>query len=285
MSARHRPGGAGRTWREAVAESLRPYRAVLASRIRAQRSYRASFRADLIGTAVVGLTELAEVVVLFSAANGTLGGLDLRQALLVFALSELAFSLADLAFGHVDALARLVREGTLDVLYLRPQPLLAQLVTMDISLRRLGRAGLAVVVLGWALVANDIAWGADAVVLLAMSLACGVAIFCANFVTAGGLQFFLLNAHEVTNAFVYGGRHASTQPATVWLRSITVIFGFVFPMAFCAYLPAMLLLGEPGAPWLPAWLGWFTPVAALWSWTTALLAWRFGVRHYQGGGG
>lgn len=274
-----------RAVRHHLARVSRPYRAVLASRIRAQRSYRTSFRADLIGTAVVGLTEMAEVLVLFSAANGTLGGLDLRQALLVFALSELAFSNADMVFGHVDSLARMVREGTVDILYLRPQPLLAQVVTSDISLRRLGRSALAVVVLVIALVVNDIDWGADAVALLAISLVCGFAIFCANYVAAGGLQFFLLNAHEVTNAFVYGGRHASTQPATVWLRSITVIFGFVFPMAFCAYLPAMLLLGEPGARWLPAWLGWFAPVAAVWAWTTALLAWRVGVRHYQGGGG
>ncbi|GAB4083378.1 ABC-2 family transporter protein [Myceligenerans cantabricum] len=275
----------GEAVRDRVGEALRPYRAVLASRIRAQRAYRTSFRADLVGTAVVGLTEMAEVVVLFTAANGTLGGLDLKQALLVFALAELAFSNADMVFGHVDNLAEQVRAGTVDILYLRPQPLLAQLVTSDISLRRAGRSALAVVVLAGALAANDIAWGLDAVVLLPMSLVCGFAIFCANFVAAGGMQFFLLNAQEVTNAFVYGGRHASTQPATVWLRSITVIFGFVFPMAFCAYLPTMLLLDRPGAEWLPAWLGWFSPVAAAWAWTVALLAWRAGVRHYQGGGG
>lgn len=271
--------------RRRTAGLVRPYRVVLASRIRAQRAYRTSFRADLIGTAIVGLTEMTEVIVLFSAANGTLGGLDLMQALLVFGLAELAFSNADMLFGHVDSLARQIREGVVDILYLRPQPLLAQLVTSDISLRRLGRSALAVVVLVVALVVNDIDWGPRAVLLLVLALVSGFAIFCANYVAAGGLQFFLLNAHEVTNAFVYGGRHASTQPATVWLRSITVIFGFVFPMAFCAYLPAMLLLGEPGAEWLPAWLGWFAPVAAIWSWALGLLAWRAGVRHYQGGGG
>lgn len=281
MADRAREG----TRRARPAATLRPYRVVLASRIRAQRAYPTSFRADLVGTAIVGLTEMAEVMVLFSAANGTLGGLDLLQALLVFALAELAFSGADLLFGHVDNLARQVRSGTVDILYLRPQPLLAQLVTSDISLRRLGRAALAAVVLVVALVLNDIDWGPRAVVLVVVALTCGFAIFCANYVTAGGLQFYLLNVQEVTNAFVYGGRHASTQPATVWMRSITVIFGFLFPMAFCAYLPAMLLLGEPGAAWLPAWLGWFAPVAALWAWTVALLAWRAGVRHYQGGGG
>ena len=36
---------------------------------------------------------------------------------------------------------------------------------------------------------------------------------------------------------------------------------------------------------MPAWLGWLTPVAALWVWGVALLLWRDGTRHYQSGGG
>ena len=37
------------------------------------------------------------------------------------------------------------------------------------------------------------------------------------------------------------------------------LFGFFFPMAFTAYLPAVTLLGLPGPAWLPAWLGWCAP--------------------------
>jgi ABC-2 type transport system permease protein len=45
------------------------------------------------------------------------------------------------------------------------------------------------------------------------------------------------------------------------------------------------MLGLPGPDWLPAWLGWCTPAAAAWSWLMGLLCWRWGLRHYQGGGG
>ena len=45
------------------------------------------------------------------------------------------------------------------------------------------------------------------------------------------------------------------------------------------------LLGLPGPDWMPSWLGWCAPVAALWAWALALVTWRAGVRHYQGGGG
>ena len=68
-------------------------------------------------------------------------------------------------------------------------------------------------------------------------------------------------------------------------RQVGVVFGFFFPLAFTAYLPAVTMLGLPGSQWLPAWLGWCAPAAAVWSWLMGLLCWRWGVRHYQGGGG
>lgn len=274
-AARTRPGLAART---------APYRTVLASRVRAQRSYRASFRLDLASSLLVGLVELAEIWVLFRSA-GLLGGLDLGQVLLVFGLADLAFSLADLAFGHCDDLAVMLRAGTLDVFYLRPQPLLLQLVTSDVSLRRTARAAVGVAALVVGLVVNDVAATPASVGLLALALVSGVAISSAMFVLAAGLQFFVVDGAEMTNAFVYGGRYASTQPAGVWSRPVKAVFAFVFPVAFTGYLPVVTLLGLPGVEWLPSWLGWCAPLAAVWAWTAALVTWRWGVRHYQGGGG
>ncbi|WP_340538266.1 ABC transporter permease [Nocardioides sp. GXZ039] len=268
----------------ALAVRLRPYRAVLVSRMRSQRSYRASFRIDVVGTMLVGVIELAEIWVLFHGA-GQIGGVSFTQMLLVFGLAEFSFSIADLFFGHCDSLPTYLRAGTLDVFYLRPQPLLLQLVTSDISLRRLARATVGAVCLVAGLAANDVEWSVGAVVLVALAIVSGIVTFSALFVTAAGLQFFLIDGAELTNAFVYGGRYAATQPASVWPRGIVVLFGMAFPVAFTAYLPTVTLLGLPGSEWLPAWLGWCAPLAALWAVGVAGLAWRVGVRHYQGGGG
>jgi ABC-2 type transport system permease protein len=267
-----------------VADALAPYRAVLGSRLRAQRSYRSSFALDLASSLLVGLIELAEVWVVFRAVD-TLGGLDLAGVLLVFGLADVTFSLADLVFGHCDNLPTYLRAGTLEVFYLRPQPLLLQLITSDISLRRLARAAVGLVALVAGLWINDVAWSPTAVALLALALVSGLATFAAMFVWAGGAQFYLVDGAEATNAFVYGGRYAASQPAAVWGRPLKLVFGFFFPMAFTAYLPALTLLGRPGPEWMPAWLGWCAPLAAVWAWALALLTWRAGVRHYQGGGG
>ena len=111
---------------------------MLASRARSQRAYRTSFALDMGSSLLVGLVELAEVWVLFSNVSA-LGGMRFNQILLVFGMADLAFSLADLSFGHLDTLPDFLRAGTLDAFYLRPQPLLLQLITSDISLRRLAQ--------------------------------------------------------------------------------------------------------------------------------------------------
>ncbi|WP_328823347.1 ABC transporter permease [Metallococcus carri] len=214
-----------------------------------------------------------------------LGGLTFTQVLLVFGIADVCFSLADMFFGHLDSLPTYLRQGTLDVFYLRPQPLLLQLITSDISLRRLSRASVGLASMVIALWLNDIHWSAATVGLLAMTMICSTAIYCAVYVWAAGAQFFLVNGAEFTNAFVYGGRYAATQPASVWNKPLKVVFGFIFPMAITAYVPTLALLGLPGPSWLPAWLAWTTPLFAAWSWIFGLAFWRFGVRHYQGGGG
>jgi ABC-2 type transport system permease protein len=252
--------------------------------MQSQRSYRVSFSVDLASSLLVGAVELAEVWVLYRSVD-RIGGLDLAQILLVFGLADLSFSLADLSFGHCDRMPTFVRAGTFDVLYLRPQPLLLQLITSDISLRRLARAVVGLTALAAGLVLTDVPWSPDAVLLLGMALVSGYVIFAASFVSAAGLQFFVLNGAEMTNAFVYGGRYAASQPASVWSRPLKVVFGFFFPMAFTAYLPVVTLLHLPGSESLPPWLGWCAPVAAVWSVLFAALCWRAGVRHYQGGGG
>lgn len=270
--------------RPGLAERTRPYRAVLASRMRSQRSYRLNFSIDLASSFIVGFVELAEVWLLFHNAP-VIGGLTFRQVLLVFGIADFSWSIASLAFGHVDDLSLYLRRGTLDVFYLRPQPLLLQLVTSDISLRRLTRAAVGLGALGLGLHLNDVVWSPAHVALLVLTIGSAVVTYAGTYVWAAGVQFFVVSGAELTNSVVYGGRYAATQVAAVWTAPLKVLFGYVFPMAMTAYVPALLLLGEPGPRGLPTWLAWCTPVFAVWMWAFGLLMWRSGVRHYQGGGG
>jgi ABC-2 type transport system permease protein len=270
--------------RRDIADRLRPYRVLLASRARAQMQYRTSFVTDILGTVGVGLAEFAEVWVIFHNVD-VLGGLDFSQALLVFALSNLAFSIADMFVGHLDQLPRYIRAGQVDAFYVRPLPLLTQLMTSDLSLRRVGRLSVALVALTVALTTADIQWSPATVALIVLTVVSGTAIFAALFTAAGGLQFFLVDGAEFTNAFTYGGSYAAQQSQQVFPDPLRVFWTFVVPTAFVAYVPAVAILDLPGDHLAPPWLAWFTPLAALLAWGIAALCWRAGTRHYQGAGG
>lgn len=252
--------------------------------MRSQRSYPLSFAADVASSLLIGVTEFAEMWLIYHNVP-SLGGLDSTSMLLLFGLSNLSFELAQVGAGHTDTLPTYIRMGTLDAFHLRPQPLLLQLITSDISLRRLSRATVAGVVLTVGLTINPIDWGPATIALLVISLLSGTAIFAGLFVCAAGLQFYLIDGSELTNSFTYGGSFAAQQPSSVFDGPMRVVFGLAVPVSFAGYLPTIELLNLPGPPWLPAPLAWFGPVAALWVWVLALISWRVGVRHYQGGGG
>ena len=270
--------------RPGMRADLHAYRVLLGSRVRSQTSYRTGFVLDLIGQLGLALLEFSEIYVLFHNID-TLGGLGLGAALLVFALAHVSWSVADTLVGHTDQLPVFIRAGTLDAMLLRPLPALAQLITSDLSLRRLSRTALALVVLAVSLPLAVDHWTIGKVVLLVVAPVAGAVIFAALFVAAAGAQFWLVDGAELTNAFTFGSSYVASYPASVLHVLVRTFFSFVIPASFVAYLPALVLTGEPGPPGLPAWLGWCTPAMALLAWGAALLWWRTGLRHYTGAGG
>lgn len=260
------------------------YRSILRSRVRAQAGYRVSFATDIAATVLTGLAELTEVYVIFHNTP-RLGGLNFDAALLVFALANLTFAAADLFLGHSDRLPTYVREGRIDVFYLRPLSLLGQLMTSEVSLRRLGRITVAVVVLAIALVRNEVAPTPVTMGMLALAIVAGTVLLGGLFVAVAGLQFWLVDGREFANAFTYGGAYAAQQSSLVFPDPVRIFFTFVVPAAFTAYLPTLVILGLPGGDFADPALAWWLPVAAAWVWLVALVTWRFGVRHYQGAGG
>ncbi len=261
-----------------------PVSVLVASRVRSQLAYPASFWTNVATSALIGVIEYVEIYALLSSVP-VLGGLDLVQATLVYALANLGFALADLVFGSLDTIPTLLRAGQLEALLVRPLPLMLQLVASDFQLRRLGRAAASVVILAVVVPLAHVDWTAGRVYLLLVTPLAGAAIYGALFAAAGGLQFFVVDGAEITNAFVYGGGYAGRVPGSVLLAPLRVFFTFVAPATLTGYLPALVLLGLGGPAWLPAWLGWFAPLFAVSAWVLASLAWRAGLHHFTGAGG
>lgn len=259
------------------------YRVIMASRLRSQLAYPTSFAFDVVNQLVYGLIEFIELYAVFHNVD-SLAGLGWSQALLVMALSRLAFQTGDLFVGHLDQMPAYLRQGTLETFLIRPLPVLAQVITSDISLRRVSRIVLFGGFTALALARLEMTWTPAAVVLLLAALLGGSLITAAMFITAGTAQFWLIEGGEAANAFTYGGAYVAQFPAGVLPVGVRVFYTAVLPVTFIGYLPTVTLLGLAD-PLVPSWFGWLTLPVGLTFLTLSLAAWQFGVRHYQGGGG
>ena len=259
------------------------YRPLLVSRVRGQLAYPLSFALDVLAQAIGQAIELVVILVLFSRVT-ELGGFTADEVLLIYALAGISFGLADLAVGQLDELPRWIRTGELDVLLARPLPVLAQLITADLQLRRLGRVIVGLAVLAAVLTRAPVAWSPLAAVLLVVTPLVGTVIIGAIWVATCAVSFWVVEGRELASAFTYGSALSTAYPITVFAPWLRRLLTFVVPAAFVAYFPVLALLDRPDPLGLPAALRYAAPLVAMAATGVAALVWRSAVRHYQGAG-
>lgn len=280
---------APRVWRRATAQadsrpgSLAGYRQLLAAQVRSQLQYRASFAMDLVGNLLLTLMDVAAVVVLFRVTP-VLGGFTLPEVLLISGLSNLSFSLCDLAVGNIDTMRQYIRTGRFDAVLIRPLSALLQLVCGDLALRRLGRVAQALVVLVIALNLDHVRWTPARAALLVVAPLFGAVLFGSVFVAGSTVSFWFIESGEFANAFTYGGRDFTAYPVTVYASWFRKAFAYGLGFAFVAYYPALAILDKPDPLGGPRLLSWSSPVVALAAAGVAAFIWRTGIRHYRSTG-
>jgi ABC-2 type transport system permease protein len=265
------------------AEGVRAYRLIAAMWIRSSLTYRTSFVLTMLGNLTVTGLDFATILLMFTQVD-RLGGWSMPEVALLYGLSTTAFGLADLVFGSMDVLGARIRDGSFDILLVRPAPVLAQLGADRFALRRLGRVVQGALVLGYALAAVPVEWTAAKVLLVPVTVISGAVIFCALFLVGATFQFVAQDAAEVENAFTYGGTTLLQYPPTVFGRDFVRGVTFLLPLAFVNWIPAAHLLGRPYPLRLPEWTVWSPPLVAVVCCVLSGLAWRAGLRSYRSTG-
>lgn len=266
-----------------VRHGIRAYLLIVAMWVRSTLTYRASFVIMAVGNAAGSGLEFVAILLMFSHIDA-LGGFGLPEVALLYGASATALGLADLLLGNVERLGSRVRDGTLDVLLVRPAPVYVQVAADRFALRRIGRPLQAMAVLGWALTRVQVDWSPGRTVLVVVMLLSGAAIFGAIFTLGAAFQFVAQDAAQVQNSFTYGGNAMLQYPPTVFARELVRGATFVIPLAFVNWLPALRLLGRDDPLGLPGWVDFLGPVVAAVMCGGAALAWRAGLRGYRSTG-
>ncbi|MDT0270892.1 ABC transporter permease [Streptomyces sp. DSM 44915] len=251
--------------------------------VRAALTYRMSFAISTLANVAVTFLDFVTVLLMFSHIE-TLGGFGLAEVALLYGTASMALGLADLLLGNVERVGGRIRDGSLDVLLVRPVSVFVQVAADRFALRRVGRVLQAGAVLGWALPRVDVVWTPGNVLLLVVTLVSGAVIFGAIFTLGSAFQFWAQDAAQVQNAFTYGGGALLQYPPTIFARELVRGATFVVPLAFVNWLPALRLLGREDPLGLPGWVDFLSPLVAAVLSGLAALVWRSAVRSYRSTG-
>ncbi|WP_236240910.1 ABC transporter permease [Streptomyces sp. CC228A] len=252
--------------------------------IRSTMTYRFSFAVALLSNLVANFFDFVVILLMFTHVRG-LGGFSFAEVAFLYGTTSTAFGLADLAFGQVSRLGRRVRDGTLDMLLVRPAPVLAQVAADRFALRRLGRPLQGLLVLVWSLVVLDgVAWTPVTVAMVPLMVVTGTLIFGSVMVAGAAFQFWAQDGAEVVNSFTYGGNTLLQYPPSIFAGELVRGVVYVVPLAFVNWVPALYVLGRESPAGLPWWAAFASPLVAVVCMGPAGLAWRAGLRSYRSTG-
>lgn len=267
-----------------MADALLLWRRLVAAQIRSQLQYRLSFALDVLSSFAISFIDFLAVLVLFHNVP-RLSTWSVHEVALLYAVSMISFSLTDLLVGHIDLLPQKVRDGSFDLLLVRPRGTLLQVTALDFQLRRVGKAAQGALVLAYALGALHVDWTLGRVLVLVLAVPGGMLIFGSVWVIGSCLSFWTTESGEFTNAFTYGGNFLTQYPIDIFSAWARRFLAYLVPMAFVAYLPSLYVLSKPDPLGLPGVARFASLLVGLVAACVAGLVWQTAVRHYRSAGG
>ena len=263
-----------------MADALALYVRLVGAQIRSQLQYRVSFALDLVGNVLISFLDFAAILILFENVPA-LDGWTLHEVAFLYASTCISFAFVDLVIGHLDLFPRMIREGTFDLVLVRPRGTLFQVIASDFAIRRFGKALQGLLVFVFALTGLDIDWDAGRIAMLGVMLVAGGLIFASVWIAGATIAFWTVDGGEFTNAFTYGGNFLTQYPISIYGEWLRRFLAFVVPMAFVCYFPALYILGKPDPLGFPRAFQFASPLVALAAAVAAGAVWTIAVRHYR----
>jgi len=261
------------------------YWRLIGVQIRSQLQYRLAFFLDVLGTSLITILNFATLAFVFQRF-GSIAGWNLGEVAFLYGMVEAAFGVMDMLFSGFDPqnFGRQVRLGRMDQLLLRPLDITLQVFGSEFIMRRLGRIGQGLLVLGVAIAMLDIQWTITKLLYMPVVIVSLVCFFGGLFIIGATITFWTYESIEVVNIFTYGGSEMMSYPMNIYQNWLRQFFTYIIPAIFLIYYPALYFLDKPDPFPMPGFARFLSPVVGLGILWAALLFWNYGLRHYQSTG-
>lgn len=275
-------GGTSRSLARPIAP-WRTYAILLGATWRSMRVHRANLVLTFLGSAALQGTQLAFIGVLLGAF-GTIAGWEVAEVAFLYGLRLTAHGVCTINFGQHRASAQVVRDGDWDRYLLRPAPALMQLLTRFFNPGTLGDLVLGLAILVAAGSQVEIAWSPWTVAYVAVAAIGGGLVEAGLQIGISGLDFWMGPTTRVKDTIDRVLTDFGAYPMTIFGTAGTWLLTFLLPLAFMAYMPATVVLGNTEELVVPLLLAQLSPLVGPVVLVAGVLVFRRLARHYASPG-
>jgi ABC-2 type transport system permease protein len=251
--------------------------AVFRVKLAEMMAYRSHFALSML-LLIAGDLGVPLVTLLVYSSGASFPGWSLHEALLVQAVFVLAKGIAfPFFFGMVGTTLSQVREGTFDLLLLKPRPVMLMVMLNGFDPDDFGRLLSGGVLFGYALSGIAAPGAGDWLRFMLLFLA-SISILFAMSLFLSGLLFRWVGSSRVFDIFD-AVTSFGMYPGTIYSKMLSNMLTYVLPIGLIAFVPAAALLGREG--W-----------GALWALASAagivgvsMLYWNAMLKNYSSAGG
>jgi len=221
---------------------LKVYSKFLHTSLASELEYKTNILIDLI-TAILSLIGSIFLLSIFFQNNGSIGGWDFEQALIIQGIYTILNGITNTWFNpNLTEIVKHIREGTLDFVLLKPID-----SQFFISLKKINPSGFLEIMLGFSLLLfcvkiNQINLNLSFLSLSLITITCSICILYSLwfFISTTTIWFVKTwNATEVLRSFLYVGRF----PLNSFSFSLRIFFSIFIPIAFITTIPSEVFLG------------------------------------------
>lgn len=228
----------------------------------------------LFGIVAKLLSYLAELLALFFIFElvPEINGWDKYQVFFVFGLNLVGFSLWSCFFINTITLPYYIERGEFDRFLVRPISPLLQIMLDGFDDDSWGELATGLVVLGYAW--SKLGLGVKVLPIIFIAAFSGCFIYAGISILLGTVSFFTVAQADVAD-FTMQIKEIAKYPITIYPKVMQFIFTYIFPVAFVAFLPMRMIIGQINIYFIV-----LLPVVAGIFFLIAKSIWMRGLRHY-----
>ncbi len=212
--------------------------------IKTQLSYKANFIIEMVVWLFYSLIPLLAINLFLQWNSFSQETVVISN--LLYGSIYISYNFARMIGRGFDDFQRLIFTGDLDIFYTRPLPIVSQVLSYSLFLRRISGVLAGVI----AILKASTAYGASLIILVLIVVICLTVMYMGLLMISSSIMIVTIKGTMLSSVLVDSSSSLGFYPIDILSSPAKEIFTFVIPIYPCAYLPIKIFIESGDTPYL-----------------------------------